>query len=361
MAKPSKRNKRERKAHKKVGLPPGSLVYLGDKEDRDTFHVESYEFNEETYQKASFTDFDSLKVNSETGFVKWFNFNGLNKLETIAKVGELFQLHPLYIEDILNTNHRPKLEELPDNKLFIISKMLYYNPQNELVIEHLALFLSGDTLLTFQETEKDVFDSIRTRIEEPRGLIRGKKADYLMFCILDAVVDHYFLILETLGEKIEDLEDQLLNNPNTELVNDIQHLKREAIRIRRSIYPLREVVSSLDKIAHPSIHQSTQKYFRDLYDHTIQIIETLETYRDMLWGLMDMYMSSVSNKMNSVMKVLTIISTMFIPLTFIVGVYGMNFDYMPELHMREGYFVVWAIMILISIGLLIFFKRKKWL
>ncbi|MBU2527077.1 MAG: magnesium/cobalt transporter CorA [Bacteroidetes bacterium] len=361
MAKSTKKSKRERKAHKKVGLPPGSFVYLGDKDERDTFHVEAYEYTEDNYQKEIFTNLDSFKVVPETNLVKWINFNGLNNLESIAKIGELFQLHPLYIEDILNTNHRPKLEELPDGKLFIISKMLYYNPQNELVIEHLALFLSGDTLLTFQETEKDVFDSIRTRIEEPRGLIRGKKADYLLFCLLDAVVDHYFLILETLGEKIEDLEDQLINNSNAELVNDIQNLKREAIRIRRSIYPLREVVSGLDKNSYPAIEQSTQKYFRDLYDHTIQIIETLETYRDMLWGLMDMYMSSVSNKMNSVMKVLTIISTVFIPLTFIVGVYGMNFHYMPELNMREGYYVVWGVMVLISLGLLLFFKRKKWL
>lgn len=357
-----KQNRKHKpKAHKKVGLPPGSHVYFGNKDDRETFSVDVYEYNTDAFKKHTPERLEDLKLSLLNKDIKWINVNGLNKIDKIKEFGEIFDLHPLYIEDVLNTNHRPKLEEIPGNKLFAVLKMMYPGPEDEIVSEHIAIFLGENYVITFQETEQDVFDSLRRRIEEPLGIIRNKKADYLLFALLDAVVDHYFLILELLGEKIEILENRAVTEEGSEIMAEIQLLKRETLKIRRAMTPVREVVSSLDKAPHPLIGQDTQKYFRDLYDHMIQIIESLETYRDMIWGLMELYMSNVSFKMNNVMKLLTIISTLFIPLTFIVGVYGMNFDYMPELRQHWGYFSVWAIMLAIAIFMLIYFKRKKWL
>ena len=360
MATSKKRAKRISKSHKKVGLPPGTMTYVGNKESSELI-IEVYNYTPEGVTHKDCTTVEDAVAFLATDAVTWVNLNGLFHVKAIEELGKSVGMHPLQLEDVVNVNHRPKIEELTKGGRFVILKMLYYNEANELIIEHISLVFKDNTVISFQEDDKDVFDIIRQRIKEPRGVIRNKQADYLLFAIMDAVIDHYFLILETLGDKIEVLEDQLIYNPTDNLVGEIQQLKREVLKIRRSIYPLREVVGNLEKAEHPSISDDTQKYFRDLYDHTIQVIETIETYRDMLWGLMDMYMSSVSNKMNNVMKVLTIIATIFIPLTFIVGVYGMNFENMPELHYQNGYYIVWIVMLVIFLAMLYYFKRKKWL
>ena len=343
---------------KEIGLAPGTLTYTGEK-DTSSLFVEIYEYDSDTFETKDFDNVDeALKIECPEKNT-WININGLRHTDAIGKLGRHFKLHPLLLEDIVNIGQRPKLDEYEDC-LFAVFKMLYYDEENQLKIEQISMVLGKNYVLTFQEAEGDVFDSVRARIKEDKGRIRKVGSDYLFFCLMDAVVDHYFLIMETLGEKIEDLEDSLLDDPNESTVYKIQQLKRESLNVRRSIFPLREVVSRLEK-SDTLISNTTKAYIRDLYDHTIQIIETIETYRDMLWGLMDMYMSSVSNKMNSIMKVLTIIATIFIPLTFIVGVYGMNFENMPELHYKYGYYTVIVFMFLIFIGMLYYFKKKKWL
>lgn len=358
-----KKNSRKHKPKslKKIGLPPGSSVYFGNKEGREVFSIETYEYLPDNFEKKGLNQPKELKDLLLNKKIKWINVNGLNLVDKINELGKLLELHPLYLEDILNTNHRPKLEELSGGRLFVIIKMMYLSEQDELISEHISLLLGPDFVVSFQETETDVFDSIRRRIEEPLGIIRSKGADYLLFALLDAVIDHYFVVLEVMGDKIEVLENRVINEENNDLVGEIQQLKRDTLKIRRAVMPVREMVSSLEKSSYSMIGEETQKYFRDLHDHILQIIENLETYRDMLWGLMELYMSSVSFRMNNVMKLLTIISTLFIPLTFIVGVYGMNFEHMPELSAPNGYFVVWGVMVGITLIMIYFFKRKKWL
>jgi len=240
--------------------------------------------------------------------------------------------------------------------------MLHYNDDERLINEHVSMVLGKDYVLTFQEAEGDVFGDLRERLEHGKGRIRGAAADYLMFAILDAVVDNYFTVIEFLSNKIEVLEDKLFDDKEDKHITlEIQDLKKEILKIRRAVMPLREVVNRLEKIENPLIRPRTHKYISDLYDHIIQVNESVEIYREMIWGLMDMYMTTISNKMNEVMKVLTIMASIFIPLTFLAGIYGMNFDYIPELHLRYGYFYLWGVMILVFFGLLWYFKRKKWL
>lgn len=346
--------------HKKsVGLAPGTIVYTGEKQQTETL-IEVFDYAKNEYTEHNFTSVESCYNYKQTDSTTWINFNGLNNVNAIKTIGKHYQLHPLILEDIANIHQRPKIDEYT-NCIFVVFKMLYYDTNQKLIAEHVSLVLGKDYVISFQESDGDVFDTIRDRIRQNKGIIHNHGADYLLYTLMDAVVDNYFLIIETLGEKIESIEDQLFKNPDNSLIQEIQNLKREALKIRRSIFPLREVVSKLEKASNDLIQSKTHNYIRDLYDHTIQVIETIEIYRDMLWGLMDMYMSSVSNKMNEVMKVLTIISTIFIPLTFIAGIYGMNFKTMPELDYQYGYLILWVVMILIFVSLLYFFKRKKWL
>ncbi|WP_010182354.1 magnesium/cobalt transporter CorA [Aquimarina agarilytica] len=344
---------------KAVGLAPGTIIYTGNKTNADTF-IEVFDYTKSSYVCNEFSTIDNCYDYKHTDSTTWININGLNTTETIQKIGTHYQLHPLILEDITSIHQRPKIDEY-DDYIFAVFKMLYYNDNNELKVEHISFVLGSNYVLSFQEADGDVFDNIRNRITQNKGIIRSNGADYLLYSLMDAIVDNYFLIIETLGEKIENIEENLFDNPDKASVQEIQQLKREALKIRRSIFPLREVVNKLDKTTTSLIQDKTRNYIRDLYDHTIQVIETIEIYRDMLWGLMDMYMTATSNKMNEVMKVLTIIATIFIPLTFISGIYGMNFEYIPELKYKYGYQTLWVIMITIFIGLLIYFKKKKWL
>ncbi len=346
--------------HKKsVGLAPGTIVYTGAKNQTETF-IEVFDYSKTNYTEQEFTSIENCYQYKLSQSTTWININGLNNVNAIESIGKHYQLHPLVLEDIANIHQRPKIDEY-DNCMFVVFKMLYYDTDQKLKVEHVSLVLGNDYVLSFQESDGDVFDVIRNRIRQNKGIIRNHGADYLLYTLMDAVVDNYFLIIETLGEKIEVIEEKIFGSPDNNLVQEIQNLKREALKIRRSIFPLREVVSKLEKASNELIQPKTHNYIRDLYDHTIQVIETIEIYRDMLWGLMDMYMTSISNKMNEVMKVLTIISTIFIPLTFIAGIYGMNFEHMPELKYNYGYPTLWGVMIVIFISLVYYFKRKKWL
>jgi len=293
--------------------------------------------------------------------VTWINIDGIHQLDIIEKIGKHFHLHPLILEDIVNTEQRPKMEDFEDY-IFSVLKMLYYDEkENETKAEQISLILGTNFVISFQETAGNVFDPIRERIRNGKGRIRKMGADYLAYSLIDTVVDNYFVILEKIGEKIEGMEEELITNPTPETLQTIHNLKRDMIFFRKSVWGLRELVSSLQRGESSLIQESTGIYLRDVYDHTIHVIDTIETFRDMITGMLDIYLSSVSNKMNEVMKVLTIFAVIFIPLTFITGVYGMNFHYMPELSWQWGYPLIWLVMIAVSISMLVYFRRKKWL
>jgi magnesium transporter len=265
-------------------------------------------------------------------------------------------------EDIVTTNQRPKLDEY-DDYLFIVFKMLYYNDAGELMFEHISMVVGFGYVLTFQESYGDVFESVRDRIKNDKGRIRKAGADYLMFALLDAVVDNYFAVIESLHDRIELIEDVLFESHeyDTDITGDIQQLKKEVLKIRRAVTPLREVINRLEKSDIDMIDSKTHDYVRDLYHHILQISESLDLYREMIWSLMDMHMTNISNRMNEIMKVLTIMASIFIPLTFMAGIYGMNFENMPELKFKYGYFVLWGLMIIVFLMMLWYFRRKKWI
>ena len=343
---------------KKIGLPPGSLVYFGEKEKLVDIDVISYSDSSFHCQKVG-TAQEALSL-IEDDQITWININGLNNIEEIRKIGGYTQLNNLLLEDVLDTQHRPKVELLEDHLLVII-KMLYYQ-NGELITEHLALLLGENYLISFQESEGgDVFEPIRKLLQEPESLLRRSSADYLLFGLLDSIVDNYLDIVDRVSDAIEAIEDEIIAHPREDMISEIQLLKKKATFLQKSITPAREVISRIERNNHSLIQGSCKPYFRDLHDHIVQIAETLASYRDILWGLTDTYMGAMSNKMNNIMRLLTLISTIFIPLTFIVGVYGMNFEHMPELHYPWAYPIVWLIMIGISIVMLIYFKRKKWL
>ena len=293
--------------------------------------------------------------------ITWINIDGVHKLDNIEKVGKHLKIHPLVLEDIVHTGQRPKMEDFNDY-LFVVLQMLQYNEkENETKTEQVSIILGANYVISFQEDEGDVFDLIRERIRTDRGRIRRMGSDYLAYSLLDAIVDNYFMVLEKIGEKIEDIEDELIKNPAQEVLHAIHSLKRELVFLRKSVWPLREVISRLERWDSHLIDKSMDIYLRDVYDHTIQVIDALETFRDMLSGMLDIYLSSVSNRMNEVMKVLTIIATIFIPLTLITGIYGMNFKYMPELDWSWGYPMVYIAMLMVSGVMLVYFRRKRWL
>jgi magnesium transporter len=339
---------------------PGTVTYTGKKQAMVT-KLEIIDYSKDHYNRIDTQNIEEAFEFESSQQITWINVNGLNNTREIERLGDYYNLHPLIQEDIVTTNQRPKMDEY-EEYLFIVFKMLHYNDEGELINEHVSMVLGKDYVTTFQEADGDVFDELRDRLQNAKGRIRAAGADYLMFALLDAVVDNYFSVLETLSAKIEFLEDQLFENKiKDDITEDIQDLKKEILRIRRAILPLREVIIRIEKSDTALIEERTQNYIRDLYDHIIQVSENVELYREMIWGLMDMYMTTISNKMNEVMKVLTIMATIFIPLTFLAGIYGMNFEYMPELQLRYGYYYFWAAMILVFILLLWYFKRKKWL
>jgi magnesium transporter len=350
-----------KKRSKKAGLPPGTPVHIGErKTERTTIEVIDYDaahFEQKQVETAE----DCIPYRDKPT-VTWIDVEGIHQVEVLERLGECFGLHPLTVEDILNTDQRPKMEEF-DSYIYVVLKMLSYDDErDEVVTEQTSLVLGANFVLCFQEGEKgDVFEPTRERLATGKGRIRQMGADYLAYSLVDAVVDNYFVILEKLGDEVEILEDELVSDPRPETLQAIHDLKREMIFLRKSVWPLREVIGRLERGETPLIKDSTRIYLRDVYDHTIQVIDSVETLRDMLSGMLDIYLSSVSNRMNEVMKVLTIIATIFIPLTLLAGVYGMNFSYMPELEWRWGYPVLWLVMLSVAAVMLLYFRRKRWL
>jgi magnesium transporter len=350
-------NKPKRKTINQI---PGAVTYQGSKEKLVT-KLEIIDYSKSHLDHLHTENVEDAFNFKGTDHITWINVDGLSNSHEIERLGEHYKLHPLIQEDIVTTFQRPKLDEYVDY-LFIVFKMLHYNDEAEMINEHVSMVLGTDYVLTFQEADGDVFGGVRERLMNDKGRIRQAGADYLMFALLDAVIDNYFNVIETLSDKIEILEDLLFENKTTEdITQDIQELKKEVLKIRRAIIPLREVINRLEKSDTPLIEERTRNYVRDLYDHIIQVSENIDLYREMTWGLMDMYMTTISNKMNEIMKVLTIMASIFIPLTFMAGIYGMNFEYMPELKLKYGYFVLWGLMLLVLLLMIWYFRRKKWL
>ncbi len=350
-----------KKRSKKAGLPPGTLIHIGEKKVEEP-KITIFDYDDQHYEEREVKALEECFVFKDKPTVTWINLEGIHRVEMVQKLGECYGFHPLVLEDILNTDQRPKMEVHGDY-IYIVLKMLHGGNTNGLIkAEQVSLILGSNFVISFQEgKEGDVFNPVRERIRSGKGLIRKMGSDYLTYSLLDTIVDNYFLILETLGEKVELLEEELVTSPTHKTLQEIQKIKNEMIFIRRAVWPLRELISGLERKESPLIKETTEIYLRDVYDHTVQVMDTIETLREMLSGMLDIYLSSVSNKLNSVMKVLTIIATIFMPLTFIAGIYGMNFKYMPELEWRWGYPAVWIIVVIVSISMVVYFQKKKWL
>jgi magnesium transporter len=344
----------------KAGLPPGSLVHLGEPSTRKP-EITIFDYDESQLHEEEDASPEACRIFAATEATTWINVSGIHDTEVLRQVGECYKIHPLALEDILNTEQRPKVEDYEDY-FFIVLKMLYPGSEGDgIKVEQVSIILGRNYVISFQEDGEDVFEGVRARLRDGKGRFRARGADYLAYALLDAIVDHYFAVLENVSERIEDLEDDLVRNPSAETLQLVQRLKRQLIFLRKSVWPLREVLAFLDRGDSPLIQSSTIIYLRDVYDHTIQVADTIDSFRDIVAAMHDTYLSSVSNRLNEVMKVLTIFATIFIPLTFLVGVFGMNFRYMPGLEWHWGYFTVWAIMIASTIVLLLYFRRKRWL
>ena len=349
-----------KRVSKTAGLPPGTLVHVGEKRT-EKVRVTLIDYDEAQFQECEVKTVEECFPFKETPTVTWINVDGIHQVDLIERIGTRFGAHPLILEDIVNTSQRPKVEDFGDY-FFIVLKMLYYDARSgKIKSEQISLILGPTWVISFQERQGDVFDAIRERIRSDKGRIRKMGADYLAYSLVDAIIDNCFAILETVGERLEALEERLVRDPKPESLTAIHGLKREMILMRKALWPLREVVNGLQKGESSLIQKSTEIYLRDAYDHTIQVIDTIETFRDMISGMLDTYLSSLSNRMNEVMKVLTIIATIFIPLTFIAGIFGMNFKYMPELGWRWSYPVVWAVMLGVAGAMLYYFRKKKWI
>lgn len=341
-----------------AGLPPGTLIHVGQQKT-DKSEIELIQYDSQELEKFSSEDVDEILSKLDSHKRNWINIDGLHNVENIQHIGEHFKLNHLLLEDVLNTDQRPKLDEY-DGQLFFPLKALNTIKDNVIEYEQISLVLGEDFLISFQEKEGDLFDGLQERIEVSSNRLRQEKVDYLFYRLIDTIVDNYYIVMENLGARIEDIEEEVYFDPQRKTLNKIQDVKKELIYIRKAIYPIREAIAKLMRNEYALISESTRKYLNDVYDHTIQIIDTYETYRDLTSNLMDMYMTTISHRLNEVMKVLTVISTIFIPLTFLAGVYGMNFQYMPELTWRYGYFVVLGIMGVIVITMITYFKRKGW-
>ena len=345
--------------------PPSALPLAGEKlAERPKITIIDYD--EQHYHEAEVKAVDECLIFKEKPSVTWINIDGLHQSEVLEKLGSCYGIHPLVLEDIL-TDQRPKLEDY-DDYLFIVLKMLYYEEEGDdelgdskIDMDQVSMILGPNFIISFKEKEVDVFEPLRARLRTAKGKIRKQGADYLAYSMMDAVVDHYFLIMEKLGERFEDLEDAVVANPEPVVLPAIYNLKRDMLFLRKSVWPLREAISKMQRTDSPLVSESTKIYLRDVYDHTIQVIENIETFRDMSASLLETYLSSQNNRLNEVIKLLTIISTIFIPLTFLAGLYGMNFRFMPELESPWGYPAILIFMLLVVVIMMTYFHRKKWI
>jgi len=349
-----------KKVIKKAGLAPGTLVHVGERKV-ENIRIRLIDYYEDQFEERDLKNIDECLPYKGKESVTWVNVDGLHDTNLISDIGNSFGLHPLVLEDIVNTEQRPKMDDY-EEYIFIVSKMLYYDTElHKIQFEQLSLILWKNFVISFQEKEGDAFDPVRERLRKGKGRIRKMGPDYLIYALMDAVVDNYFHVLENIGERVTELEADLVTDPEPDTLQSIHEFKQELIFLRRSVWPLRELISSLERGETDLIDEKTTIFFRDVYDHSIQVIETVETYRDIVSGMMDLFRSSVSNRMNEVMKVLTVIATIFIPLTFIAGIYGMNFQYMPELGWHWGYPTALFVMVIIGVLMLIWFRKKRFL
>ncbi len=345
---------------KKIGLPPGSLVHVG-KPTGAPVKISVLDYNQ-----SEFTEYapgsveDAVRCRGDDT-VTWVNIEGLEDTGLIEKIGLHFNLHPLVLEDILNTRQRPKLEEFEDYLFIVLKNLIFGEGKLVLAVEQISILVLKGFVFTFRERSDDLFDSLRKRIQAGKGLLRKSGPDYLAYAIIDTVVDKYFVLQDLLDDAVEPIDEKLLKKPGREILRAIQDLKRQMIRVRRGVSPLRELLAALVRSDSRLIEKSTRVYLRDVYDHAVRIGEAMESYRDLVSGMLDIYLSSVSNKMNEVMKVLTVFAAVFIPLTFLAGVYGMNFEFMPELKLPWAYPAIWGVFILVGGGLVYYFKRRNWL
>ena len=343
----------------KADLPPGALVHVGRPSSQRT-HITVLDYDQEGLNQVEDPDQDHYRQLRDSERVTWFRVNGVHQVEVIRELGEIFSLHPLVVEDVLNTLQRPKLEDY-ENYLFAAARSFSFDPQTlSLNGYQVSLILGPGWVLSFEESGGDQLSGVDQRVHQGRGRIRRMGADYLAYSLMDAVVDDYFQVLEAMGESLERLEEQVLDNPTPASLEGTYRLKRAAISLRRSIWPLREAVTSVLRGDSDLVHEGTRPFWQDLHDHLIQVLETCESLRENLSSLMDIYLTSVNNRMNQVMKVLTVIATIFIPLTLLSGIYGMNFKYMPELEWKWAYPVVIGVMVTVGAGMLVYFKRKNW-
>lgn len=344
----------------KTGFAPGTLVHIGEQRV-DRVRIQVINFDSDSMDEMTTETLSEALTQCNDHRTTWLNIDGLHDTELISCLGDHFHIHPLTLEDILNTGQRAKVEDF-DTYLYIVMKMMRHDPAgNEVLHEQISLILTDRILISFQESRGDVFEPVRQRLRNNRGRIRKLGCDYLAYTLMDAIVDHYFTILEFIGEHIEEIEEEILETPRPRVMERLHDQKRNIIYLRKQIWPLRELVNAMTREENPLIRSSTTLFLRDVHDHTIQVIDTIESYRDLLAGLLDLYLTMISNRMNEVMKVLTIIATIFIPITFIAGVYGMNFRNMPELEWSWGYTMVWGVMVAMVIVMLMYFRRKKWL
>jgi len=360
MSKSSKNKKHHHGSGLKTGMAPGSMVFIGDRKV-EKVRIDIIDFSENHLNELHNVSIAQCMDFVRSPSVTWINVNGIHDTELISSLGKCFDLHPLTLEDIVNTSQRLKTEDF-EKYLFVVLKMMAFNRSTNIVeMEHVSLILGDTFVISFLEDEGDVFDSVRERLRTAKGRIRNMKADYLAYSLMDTVVDHYFLAVEHIGDLIEEIDDQILDNPQPGDLKRIHQLKRDILGLRKAIWPLREEIGLLDKSESPLILKENRMFWRDLYDHTIQVIDMVETFRDILASMHDTYLSSQSNRMNEIMKMLSIIATIFMPLTFIAGVYGMNFKSMPELEWAWGYPLIWIIMILVGAGHFAYFKSKRWI
>lgn len=346
---------------KKLGLPPGSLVHVGDVLEA-TSRMTVIDYSKENVEEQQIQSVDDILKYKDSDTVTWVIIEGLTNVDIVERIGTIFGIHQLVLEDILNTHQRPKFEEY-DGYLYIVLKSLVSEDEEfRVTYEQISLLVLNNFVFAFKEKKDDVFRPVQQRIRTSKGRLRQQGADYLAYAILDTIVDQNFILIDSLDEAVTSLEDSLLaSEPTQDALNTIQRLKREIIGIRRHVSPVRELLAGMLRSESELIDEKTHIYLRDVSDHAVRIIESIESYRDILSGLLDIYISSVSNKMNEVMKVLTVFASIFIPLTFLAGIYGMNFEYMPELKWKWAYPALWTAFITIPVVLLIYFKRKKWL
>ncbi len=346
--------------HRPMGLAPGTLVHIGEKKVENV-RITVMDFDGEGFREKVVESVDECLAFREKPTTTWINVDGIHDVGIVEKLGSGYGIHPIVLEDVVNTVQRPKMLDFGDY-IFISLKMLYFeDPRERVKVEQVSFILGPNFVISFQEDVGDVFDPVRDRIRKGTGKIRRSRADYLAYSLVDSIVDGYFVVFEWLGERIEEIQERLVVAPTAGNLKTIHYLKSELIELRKAVWPLREVLANLERVESPLVRKDTLIFLRNVYGHTIEIIETIESFRDLMAGMIDIYLSSLSMKMNEVMKVLTIIATIFIPLTFIVGIYGMNFRHMPELGWRYGYPMVIIALLAVGGSMLVYFRRKKWL